>query len=116
MARAQHSKIGVTALIAYTGLTVATAVALFELGSTPLGYSSLSSRFVAAPVEDKAAAQRYGKMWVRSDHAGRCREYSLDNKTQQIVPSGTVVCDQEQFDRYNQRSRTEIIRDAFRGQ
>jgi hypothetical protein len=116
MAKTLRNKIGIGALIVYALLTALTTVVLFELGSKPLGYASLASLLPSRSAEDEAAKQRYGKMWIRADHLGHCREYALDNKTQRIVLSGMVVCNPEQYARFNQRSRAELIRDAFRGQ
>ncbi len=115
MAKTQNSKIGIGALIAYALLTVLTAAVLFEMGSEPLGYASLTSLFSFRTGEEQAARQRYGKMWIRAD-SGHCREYALDNETQRVVLSGLVACKPEQYTRFDQRSRAKVIRDAFRGQ
>jgi hypothetical protein len=115
MAKTQNSKIGIGALIAYALLTVLTAAALFEMGSEPLGYASLTSLFSSRTGEEQAARHRYGKMWIRAD-SGHCREYALDNETQQVVLSGLVACNPEHYTRFDQPSRAKIIRDAFRRQ
>lgn len=116
MARKTHSSnVGKGAITIYALLAALTGVALFELGAAPLGYAPLTSLLAAKPAQEPLSDQRYGKMWIRAD--GRhCRAFSLDNETQAIIPSGTVACNTDSGTSYDQRSRTEIIRDAFRGQ
>ena len=110
----RSNNVGKGALTIYALLATLTGGALFELGSGPFGYASLTSLLAAQPA-DQQAANRYGKMRIRADRR-LCREYSLDNETQKIVPSGTVLCNPDDAFHFDQRSRTEIIRDAFRGQ
>jgi hypothetical protein len=115
MTRLRHAKTGIGALIVYAALLVVTAFVLYELGSEPLGYSSLASRFLPPSEEQTAEARRFGKMRVRADQFGHCREYSVDNRTQELVQSGTVVCDREQYARTRQRTKADVIREAFGG-
>lgn len=116
MTKLRHNRVGIGALIAYAALVVATAFSLFELGSEQLGYSSLTGWFLPKPAAHPDAGRRYGKMQIRSDYKGHCREYSLDNKTQELVSTGTVVCDQQQYERNRQRTRADVFREAFGGQ
>lgn len=116
MARIRSSKVGIGALAIAALFIMLVACVLFELGASPLGYGSLTSLLGSPPAEDQAAGQRYGKMRIRADRR-HCREYSLDNESQKIRLSGTVVCNPEDdYAHFDQRSRAEIIRDAFRGQ
>lgn len=114
MSSNHHAKTGVGALAAYAAIVVITACVLYELGSDSLGYASLASKLLPAPAEQPAAAQRYGKVLVRSKLYGACHAFSLDNETQQLVAAGTVECDHGPSGR--RRSKTDVFREAFGGQ
>lgn len=116
MAKAMQTRTGLGALAIYAAIVVVAAFVFYEIGSGSFGYSSLTGALASASDERPAAAQRYGKILMRADIYGHCREFSIDNQTQQMVPTGTVVCDREQKERFHPRSRTEIIREAFSGQ
>ena len=108
MFKVHNNRLGLSALAAYVGAVVVTAVFLYTLGAT--------SNLFQAPVEKTTAEKaRYGKMWVKSDEQGHCREFALDNKTQELVDSGVVVCDRERSVRFRQRSKADSFREAFGG-
>jgi hypothetical protein len=110
MAKIYHSRLGIGALAAYASLIVVTAIGLYALGA---GTNVLPSPFARSDAEQN----RYGKLLVRSDDEGRCRAFALDNRTQELVERGTVVCDPERQRRARQfqRSRADSFREAFGG-
>ncbi len=114
--KARHARRGIGALAVYIAIVVITAFVLYEIGSGSLGYSSLANKFFDRRTDHPHAAQRYGKIRVRSDYYGNCQEFSLDNETQQLVEIGTVVCDPEENARFRPRSKSEIFRRAFGGE
>ena len=104
-----HSRIGFGALVTYAGLVVATAIGLYALGA---GSEILPSPF-AGKEPDGA---RYGQVLVRSDDEGRCRKFSLDNRTHQLVDAGIVVCDRDRHAKSRPRTKADTFREAFGGQ
>lgn len=108
MLRFHNNQLGLSALAAYVGAVVLTGAFLYTLGAT-------SSLFEPPAEKTTAEKARYGKMWVKSDEQGHCREYALDNKTQELVESGVVVCDRERSARFRVRSKADSFREAFGG-
>ena len=102
-----RSRIGFSALVAYAGLVVATSIGLYALGA---GTNVLPSPFAGTGPD----GARYGQVLVRSDDEGRCRKFSLDNRTQQLVDAGVVMCDRRAKAR--PRTKAETFREAFVGQ
>lgn len=93
MTSTHHARRGLIAVSAYAaGMVVVTLVGL-EVGARQLGYVPLTERLLGPSGPPEAEVRRYGRMMVKADYFGNCREYTVDNRTQQIVDKGIVPCD-----------------------
>jgi hypothetical protein len=120
MSRIHHPNRGVAALTAYVVGVVVTATAGYEVGARQLGYVPPSTRVASLfgpPGPTEAEVRRYGRMTVKADYLGNCREYTVDNRTQQVVDKGIVRCEPER-DAARAKPRGgafDSFRDAFGG-
>jgi hypothetical protein len=108
----------IIALAAYAAAVVVIALVSYEIGARQFGYVPPSERLVtlfgpAPPPE--AEVRRYGRLWLKVDEMGNCREYSVDNRTQQVVDRGIVTCDPTRKEEIKAKttSRFDSFRDAF---
>jgi hypothetical protein len=120
MFKTHHANRGIAALAAYAAGVATVGLAGYEVGARQLGYvppsERLASLFGPAPPPE-AEVRRYGRMWVKIDSMGNCREFSVDNRTQQIVDKGIVTCDPARKQEIKEKttSRFDSFRDAFGG-
>ncbi|NVO14175.1 MAG: hypothetical protein HXX10_09080 [Rhodoplanes sp.] len=120
MIKIHHANRGIVALAAYVAGVAAIALVGYEVGARQLGYSppseQLSALFGPAPPPE-AEVRRYGRMWLKVDNMGNCREYTVDNRTQQMVDKGIVTCDPARKREIKEKttSRFDSFRDAFGG-
>ena len=92
MTSTHHARRGLLAVSAYAaGLVVVTLVG-WEVGARQLGYVPLTERLLGPSGPPEAEVRRWGRMVVKADYFGNCREYTVDNRTQQIVDKGIVPC------------------------
>lgn len=115
MTRLHHANRGVGALSAYVVALVVVSLGLYELGARPFGYTPLSARLLGPDGPPPAEVRRFGKMLVKTDEYNQCREYSVDNRTQQLVEKGVVPCDPEREAKMKDAGRTKMdsFRDSF---
>ncbi|RAI41002.1 hypothetical protein [Rhodoplanes roseus] len=118
MLRTHHSNRGLAALLAYAAGVVVVTLVGYEIGARQLGYAPPSARLFAPPGPPEAEVRRYGRMLTKVDHLGNCREYEVDNRTQQIVDKGIVPCEPPRADtkpKPTGSGRFDAFRDAFGG-
>ena len=105
---------GLAALAAYVAGVVVVALGGWELGARQLGYEPLTARLFAPEGPSEAEVRRYGRMLVKADWQGNCREYTVDNRTQRVVDKGIVPCDPRKETAPQQKSGGGGAFDSFR--
>lgn len=116
MLKIHHANRGIAALAAYVAGVVVITLVGYEVGARQLGYPPPSSQLTSLfgpPAPPEAEVRRYGRMWVKTDNMGNCREFSVDNRTQQIVDKGIVTCDPARKDEIKEKTTSRF--DSFRG-
>ncbi|MDC7785724.1 hypothetical protein PQJ75_06410 [Rhodoplanes sp. TEM] len=93
MTRTHHARHGIAALVAYAVGLVVVALAGWEVGARQLGYVPLTTRVFGPSGPPEAEVRRWGRMLVKADYLGNCREYTVDNRTQQVIDKGIVPCE-----------------------
>lgn len=117
MGKHHHTNHGFGAVAGFAGLMIAVGVLVYEVGAGSIGLTSLTDHVMTQHSDATRESLRQGKMLVKSDQFGNCREFGLDNRTQEVVNRGVVVCDRARQEEYKaqQRSRFDGFRDAFGG-
>jgi hypothetical protein len=115
MKKIYHTNQGFGAVAGFAAVLILAGIVVYEFSAGPMGFPSLSHRVLNQGEPSTSEAVRHGKMLVKSDEFGNCREFGLDNRTQQVVNRGIVVCDRARQEEVKamQKSRFDSFKDAF---
>lgn len=117
MIKVHHANRGVAVVLAIAAGLAALTLLLYEIGARHFGLHPPSARLLGEAEPPSEESRRHGRMWVKVDNMGNCREFSIDNRTQQMVDKGVVTCDpaRKQEIKTNTTSKFDSFRDAFGG-
>ncbi|EJW10077.1 hypothetical protein A33M_0535 [Rhodovulum sp. PH10] len=114
MGKVEHRHRGIGAIAAYGAAIVAVTLVLQEMGAGPFGYTPLTTRLLGPSGPSPEELVRHGKLLLKVDENGNCREYGFDNKTQRLTDKGVVVCDPERAARIEEATASKSKLDSFR--